>query len=208
MFDSFTFLLVVGGAWLAIGLSLSLVMARRGHDGFGWLVIGALFGPLSLLLALDTARHDEVLGPITVRQAKTAAGAGNADVVDILVGYDGSPESRAAIEAAAEQAGESLGRLTVATVVPYDDIVEAERSARSELQRLAETGDEDVVRVTEFKVLHGRPSEALRQWAEQDGYELIAVGSRGAGLSKRIVGSAASELSEGGRVPVLVVGKQ
>jgi len=205
MSDSLTSILIIAGAWLAIGLTLSLVMNRRGHNGFGWLVIGTVLGPIALVLAIDAARHDEVLEPATVQQAPATERSG---AVDVLVGYDGSPESRVAIDAAARQVGDRLGRLTVATVIPYDNVVEAERRARAALTGLARDGGEDVRRVTEYKVLHGRPSDALREWATLDGYELIAVGSRGTGLSKRILGSAAEELSQGGDVPVLVVGEQ
>ncbi|HEV8627025.1 MAG TPA: hypothetical protein VG034_21480 [Acidimicrobiia bacterium] len=47
-----TFVLVVAVSWLAIGLTLSLVMGRRGHDAFTWLVLGTLFGPLGASKAL------------------------------------------------------------------------------------------------------------------------------------------------------------
>ena len=46
----------------------------------------------------------------------------------------------------------------------------------------------------------------LRECARDAGYELIVVGSRGAGISKAILGSAATELARNSAVPVLVVG--
>ena len=81
---------VIAGAWLSLGLLLSLVMGRRGHDAFSWLVLGTLLGPLGVVLAVSSwraeeRRPDHVLEPIT-------RGGG----VDVLVGMDGSPQARAA----------------------------------------------------------------------------------------------------------------
>ena len=197
-------LIVIGASWLAIGLILSLVMGRRGHVGFGWLVVGTLLGPLALALAIDSIRHGEALAPIQISTPSAAAGAGT---VDVLAGYDGSPESRGAIEGAIRTLGDRLGRLTVAMVVPFDNIQEAERIAGHDLRRIAEAAGVGAS-VTECTVLHGRPSEALRQWASEGGYDLIAVGARGSGLSKRLIGSAAYELAQGGKVPVLIVGTE
>ncbi len=58
--------LAVAG-WLASGLVVSLVMGRRTHDTWGWLGLGALFGPFALLLALEAwdeerfHHHEEVV---------------------------------------------------------------------------------------------------------------------------------------------------
>lgn len=197
-------LILIAASWLAIGFTLSLVMGRRGHGSFGWLILGTVLGPLALVLAIDAIRHDEVLKPVLVRQGTAGAPAG---MIDVIAGYDGSPESKAAIEASIRLLGDRLGRLTVASVVPFDNIQEPERRARDDLRRIAEAGGIGD-RITAFTVLHGRPSEALRQWAAEEGYDLIAVGARGSGMSKRVVGSNAHELAEGGKVPVLIVGAQ
>lgn len=46
MSDGFSLVLVVGAGWLAIGLVLAVVMGRRGHSGFAWLVVGTVMGPI------------------------------------------------------------------------------------------------------------------------------------------------------------------
>lgn len=197
----FGFVVAVAAAWLAIGLVLSIVMGRRGHNSLGWLVLGALLGPLSVLLAVDAKRHDERLDPVLLAgRLPATSGTGP---VDVLVGYDGSPESVAAMDAVVELFGDRLGRLTVATVVPYGDIRAQERLATEELQRLPSL---DAGRAPDLEVLHGHPASALRQCAIEAGYELIAVGTRGKGLTKAILGSAASELARDSKVPVLLVG--
>ncbi len=203
MSEGLGFVLAVAGVWLAIGLVLSIVMGRRGHNGFGWLVMGTLLGPLGIVLAVDASRHEESL------QAKPLAGAaspgGGIGPVDVLVGYDGSAESSAAVDAVIGLLGERLGRLTVATVVPFGDIKQQERVASGELRQLRPrpTGPAPAL-----EVLHGHPSAALSQYAIEGGYELIAVGTRGAGITKAFLGSAASELARDSKIPVLLVGGQ
>ncbi len=201
MSDSFSFFAVVAAAWLVIGLVLSIMMGRRGHNSFGWLVLGAVLGPLGVVLAIDARRHDERLKPSPLAgRASATAGSGP---VDVLIGYDGSPESTAAMDAAVELLGDRLGRLTVATVVPFGNAKEPERLATEELARLP---GGVAGRTPDLEILHGHPATALRQGAVEGGYELIAVGTRGKGLTKAMLGSAASELARDSKIPVLLVG--
>jgi nucleotide-binding universal stress UspA family protein len=176
-------------------------MGRRGHNGFGWFVTGTVLGPLGILLAVAARRNSEGLRPVPV-EGRVPATAGTGPV-DILVGSDGSPESAAALDAAVELFGERVGRLTVATVVPYGDIKEPERRAGEGLRRLTGSGSG---RTPDLEVLHGHPSAALRQCAIEGGYTVIAIGTRGKGLTKALLGSAASELARDSKIPVLLVG--
>jgi nucleotide-binding universal stress UspA family protein len=201
MTESLGFFVAIGAVWVAIGVILSIVMGRRGHEGFSWLLLGTILGPLAVVLAVVAGRSDERLepAPVSVRVPATA-GTGP---VDVLVGYDGSSESVAAIDAVVGLLGERLGRLTVATVVPYGDLKVPERLATDRLAHLAE-GPTGVL--PQVEILHGHPSAALGQHAREGGYELIAVGTRGKGFSKAVMGSAASELARDSKVPVLLVG--
>ena len=203
MFDSSAFFVTVAVTWLAIGVILAVVMGRRGHSGFGWLVLGTVLGPLGVILALDAGRHGERLQPLSLAdRAPVSQGPGS---VDVLVGTDGSPESAAAMDAAVELLGDRLGRLTLATVVPYGDLRAEERQATDRLRLLLYRSPG---RAPGVEILHGHPSAALRQCAIEGGYELIAVGTRGKGLTKAILGSAASELARDSQIPVLLVGER
>lgn len=194
------FVIAVALGWVAIGLALSIWMGRRGHDSFGWLVTGALLGPLAIVLAVDARRRTEALQPASLRHGPPAIPSSGP--IDVLVGFDDSPESRAAIEAVPALLGDRLGRLTVATVVPYGEIREQEQLATKALRSLEgrETGIE-----CDLELLHGHPASALSQYAVEGGYKLIAVGTRGAGITKAILGSAATQLAECSTVPVLLV---
>lgn len=199
MSNSLGLLVAVGCLWLAIGLFLCVAMGRRGHNSFGWFVTGTVLGPLAFVLAIDARRRGEELRPAPVHLTPAAPGRGP---IDVLVGYDGSPEALAALDAVPALLGRRLGRVALATVVPFDVGCEGERMAADALRTLGAT----LRRHWELDVLHGHPSTALRAYATEGDFKLIAIGSRGAGLTKALLGSAAKELSVGGNVPVLVVG--
>lgn len=201
MTNSLSFLAGVAVVWLTIGVVLAVVMGRRGYNSFGWLVLGVVLGPLSLVLAFDASRHSEHLRPVSLTQPQTVSpGPG---LVDVLVGYDGSVESVAAFNAVAQLFGDRLGRLTVATVSSYGDVRSEERRAKERLQALAGRPGH----AFDLEVLHGHPSVALSRRAMEGGFDIIAVGTRGAGISKAIVGSAATELARQSKIPVLLVGQ-
>jgi nucleotide-binding universal stress UspA family protein len=192
--SSSEFLLAVAVAWLVIGAALSLVLGWRGHSGFSWFVLGTLLGPLAIGLAISSWRSDEHPEPRVV-----AGPAADVDGVDVLAGFDGSPESRAALDAVIELLGSRLGRLTIATVVPFDGGADEERSALGALDREKERL---AWLAPGLEVLKGHPATALTTRATEDGYQLLAIGTRGHGL----FGSAASELARTGKIPVLLVG--
>jgi hypothetical protein len=67
-------LLLAAVGWLAAGLAVSLVMGRRAHNAWGWLALGALFGPFAVLFALEAwdeerSHHDEEVRHGTRRAA-------------------------------------------------------------------------------------------------------------------------------------------
>ena len=187
-------------AWGLLGVSTALVMGRRGHAPFMWLVLAIVFGPLVLPLAVSALHNDR---PGLMR--RLSAGQPGPGSVDVLVGIDGSEAAVDALHLVIGILGDRLGRLTLAAVVDYDVAVgsgladERER-AETDLHRAAEaTG-----LVPERVVLSGRPAEALRKQAVEEGYELIGVGRRGRGVSRTLLGSVATELARGGDVPVLI----
>jgi nucleotide-binding universal stress UspA family protein len=191
-----TLVIVVAVAWLSTGLTLSLVMGRRGHDAFAWLILGTLFGPLGVIFAVE-ARDEEGARPELV-SARRATGAGP---IDVLAGVDGSPESMSALQAALELLGPRLGRLTLATVIPYDSGFDRRRTAQSTLEQQAEL----VGSGPRLELLHGRPAAVLLERAMNDDYDLLVIGTRGAGLSKALLGSTAVDVAEGAKIPVLLM---
>jgi len=97
------------------------------------------------------------------------------------------PPRAAALAAASDLLGSRLGRVTLATVVPYDGGLEHERVAQAALEREGAA----VGRSLRLEILHGRPSRALMDRAVQDGYGLLVIrndtalaGGKGANLGE------------------------
>ena len=196
--SSGTLIFVVAVSWLTTGLTLSLYMGRRGHDAFSWLVLGTLFGPLGAIFAAE-ARAEEGSRKVELVIPGKPCGAGP---IDVLVGIDGSPESRAALDAVTELLGPRLGRMALATVVPYDAGVETYRTARAALEELGET----VPGGPQLELLHGRAAAALLERTVDGGYDLLVIGTRGSGASKVVLGSTAVDVAQSSKVPVLLMG--
>jgi nucleotide-binding universal stress UspA family protein len=129
----------------------------------------------------------------------------------VLVAYDGSTESKRALEAAANLDGGS--ELTVISVVPVSlsgrgggidatSNVDDHRAALEEARAwLAERGRE----ATTAEVI-GHPADAIIGTAEQGGFELIVIGSRGMNSVQRfMIGSTSQRVAAHAPCNVLVV---
>lgn len=136
----------------------------------------------------------------------------------ILLATDGSEDSEAAVEHAANLAAASGGTVHAVSVVEtrtaYDnDIVdpaEVETALREEgetaLAALRETGEAaglDVV--TEIR--RGAPPEEIAAYARDRDVDLVVMGSHGrSSFKERLLGSATEALLRAEDLPVLVVG--
>ncbi|HWD46887.1 MAG TPA: universal stress protein [Actinomycetota bacterium] len=211
------FLSLLMVTFACIGFVLAIVMGRLGHSPFAWGLLGLLLGPIALLLALVEVRSER---PWWTRLV--ASGDPGSGPVDVLVGIDGSPESAAATTAALELLGDRVGRLTLVAVTEVDDSVagrEERDRLREELERQAEAvrawqreqrRTVKAVRpvIPELQLMSGPPARTLDTIAAEDGYGLLVVGARGAGMSSVLLGSVATRLAARASVPVLVIGDQ
>ena len=215
--SSTAFLSLLMATFACIGFVLAIVMGRLGYSPFAWGLLGLLLGPIALLLALVEVRKER---PWWTRLV--ASGDPGGGPVDVLVGIDGSPESAAATAAVLELLGGRMGRLTLVAVTDLDDSYagrEERLRLQGELERQAEAVRAWLLErdgpvqakqavVPELKLMAGRPATTLDTIAAEDGYDLLVVGARGAGLSSVLLGSVASRLAARASVPVLVVGDQ
>ena len=134
----------------------------------------------------------------------------------IVVGYDGSASSRAAVAAAAHRAG-PLGRVFV--VCAFDTSSEAFWHGDEKQQLLAEQErvrellaplEEGAVPALlntrwEAEVLEGHPADAIIRVAEVRGADEIYLGSRGTGRAKALLGSASHDVIHRADRPVTVI---
>lgn len=193
------------GLLLVFGVATAVVMGRRGHHPFTWGVLGTAFGPLVIPVAIQSVRRERL-----VRLPEPPSG-GSLSGGDVLVGVDGSAEATAALLTVVELLGPGLRRLTVATVIDYDTALaqgpwQEREHAEAELDRAAGLVDEALGRRPDTIVLAGRPAEALVRHATEGGYRFLAIGSRGRGASRLLLGSVASQLARHTEIPVLIVG--
>jgi nucleotide-binding universal stress UspA family protein len=188
---------VIVVAWLLVGVALSVVLGRRGHDGVSWLILGILLGPLSALLAVDVVRHDEGLAVETVG-SRTITGP--ADGIDVLVGYDDSPDAKAVIETVIGLLGSRLRCLTLARVLPFDGGPDDDVAARAAL--VAEAGRHSGTPV-ELEIIRGRPASALLEAASAGHFDLLAIGAVGSSHSL-LFGTTTRPLSQEPSIPVLI----
>jgi nucleotide-binding universal stress UspA family protein len=193
--------IIIALVWGLLGVSMAVVMGRRGHQPFMWLVLGIVFGPLVLPLAASAIRRDEP--GLFERLSLGRVGTGS---VDVLVGIDGSAQAEQALRKGVSLFGRRIGHLTLAAVLDYDVasgsvLAEDPQKAQRDLVRTAKATSPQ----PETVVLSGRPAEALRKYAVEEAYDVIVVGRRGHGVNRVVLGSVASELARGDEVPVLIV---
>ena len=197
-------LLVFLTVWVGTGVVVAVAMARHGHSAFSWGLLGALLGPLTVPLALDARAHPSQRAVVTSSGTDRFSGP-----VAVLAGIDGSPESVSALQAALELLGGRAGRVRLVAVVSQDAATnslmfdELHADARRWLERAAEVttgafGEQVVVAGDPVEVLTGNLAE---------GFDVIVIGPRGSGFSKRLFGSVARELPGRSRVPVLIGGR-
>lgn len=188
--------------WVLIGVAVGVFMGKRGHHGPSWMVLGVAFGPM-LIPAAVAARDD------ARRRAPEQVAAGHPlpGTVDVLLGVDGSPAAEGAVRTVGELLGRRLGRVTLAIVVDHDTAWNTEgvdhRRAVERLERAAAQLPEGTR--PELLVLSGPPAPTLVQHALDTEVELVVIGTRGAGLTKALLGSVAEDLARRATVPVLLV---
>lgn len=197
---------VVAAAWVVVGMITAVMMRRRGHTLAGWLVLGVLFGPFTISLAIAARSREETAVPTTVFEGERVLGQ-----IDVLVGFDGSPESEAALRHAVRMLGPGISRLAIATVVDFEaaqpDAVAASREVRDAAIAEAEGAAATVQWPRpEVVILGGRPADALGHFATTEGFDVVVVGAHGRSASKAILGSTSARLIRECPVPVLVSG--
>jgi nucleotide-binding universal stress UspA family protein len=140
----------------------------------------------------------------------------------ILVAFDGSPDSQQALREAERLAG-SDGRLTIVSVAPhptswivggtmappYDSTElqeEIDKSWSGQLEEAAASMPEEVRARVGTKLLHGPPGPTLVGEISSGGYDLVVLGSQGhSAVGALLLGSVSLHVTHGSRVPTLIV---
>lgn len=132
---------------------------------------------------------------------------------NILVALDGSPDAAAALEHAVALARDQNARLTLLTVVPPQPTpVGAGVMPPPELTDVSEAIIRDAVAsvpddvgVT-TRIEHGAAAERILRTVEEDGHDLVVMGSHGYGrVQAALLGSVSQRVLHRAGVPVLLM---
>ena len=168
-------IIVIGVAvWLSVPPVLSKTMARRGFDGLSYLVIGLLFGPLAIVLAVMDAWFDTPESPRILEAGRVGPGE-----VSVLVVVDG--HSTALPPTALLGSFGRLRRIGLARVVPKGAARMDERQAEQELRQAALSFGHP-----ELALLFGRPDVVISAHAIARGYDVVVSPRRDDRLSARL----------------------
>lgn len=190
---------VVFVGWVALGFVVGWVMGRRGFEPYTWTLLGVVLGPIAVVIAVAWIVRPPAWEPQLLRAGDVERRAGTTDV---LVAWDGSPEARAALRAVESLVGDRVGRLTFARVVAIDAPPDAVRAAEAELDAACASRVPGPSPST--VLLRGQPAVALKEYAHRQGYDVLALGTRGVGRSHALLGSVASALVRGAGLPVVM----
>jgi nucleotide-binding universal stress UspA family protein len=169
---------------------------------------------LGRVLAGSVARGLLQGAPSAVAVAPSGFRDRTAEPRSIGVGVDGSPESLLALELAVELARRSGGSVqALAALDPVAGVAwgyaysDFEQALRERLQRVLDDALAGIPAElsAQGRLLEDSPAAALVRAAEEEGLDLLCVGSRGYGPLRRVLlGSISAELVETAPCPVVV----
>lgn len=102
--------------WIAVGVSVALVLARRGHDCRTMVALGVGLGPLMFVVASDAVRRRER----EARPLVLSPGVDHGGDLDILVLIQHSPEHVRSLAPTLSAVESEVGTLTLARAVEYE----------------------------------------------------------------------------------------
>lgn len=195
--------LVAVVVWVVAGMLAALVLlGRQGHRDPRWYLMGAVLGPLFIPIAAE--RADRSVTVLESSDDRPPSGDPS-----VIVGVDGSPGSDRAVQLAAALFDVARSHIVLVAVVDPDAAHspddEQRVRARSMLTERARWFGVDVPagRVV-TQVVHGQPVRAIETTAETYGAAVVVLGRRGAGVSRHLLGSVATQITQRAAVPVLL----
>ena len=202
--------------WLAFNLAFAgaavYLSSRWGRDPFGWFLSAALLGPFAFL-TLIALRRDDLRASANAPSHPLTRSVSHSSV---LVAFDGSAPSQAAVRWVIDHLGLVATEVTVLTVLPLErseSLTAPEDSPRHQLlesqsaTNLAPACDAlsaagmRCMPVTRF----GNPADEILALADEGNHELIVLGRRGQSVGKMLLGSVSETVVKNARVPVMVV---
>lgn len=209
------FLTIWLGFNLVFGALAAFLASRWGRDPFGWLLIGAVIGPIGLILLL--VEHGRDAGGARPRIQGPGAGVPPSKS-GVLIAVDGSAMSEQAVEYVVEHFGASLEEVSVVGVLPIERAAGAATEEGSPRKTLLEEEIERYLGTAcstlrkagiacKSVIRFGEPAGEILELARETDCGLIVLGRRGRGkAAKLLLGSVSEKVTKEAPCPVTVVG--
>jgi nucleotide-binding universal stress UspA family protein len=197
--------------WAIIVITSMVVatyLARRwGRDPFGWALLAAATGPIAVV-GLAGTRQSDVARP---QAFERASNGGNGGGERLLAAVDGSPAGARIARYIVELHRADI-RPILLVVLRREDFQRDAAAAKTEHDARVEAATAEPLRIlreaglpASVVVGYGSPGEEIVRYAGEQGAGAIAVGRRGAGLTKALLGSVSGYVVAHARQPVVVV---
>jgi len=138
------------------------------------------------------------------------------EIKKIVVGFDGSPSSKKALEYAKYLGKKLNASITVISVVrlpefsqsmdEVEEIIDNEDKRIGPLHaEIRECCSKEGIEIT-TEIIHGHPVEKIIEYAKENKFDLIVLGTRGlGGFKKLMIGSVAQKVVSYSKIPVMVI---
>jgi nucleotide-binding universal stress UspA family protein len=188
---------IVIAVWLLAGVVPALLMMRRGHGSWYWVLIGIGLGPFAAPVLWERMEGDESgISGIVEAPGRRSPGA------SVLVALDGSASGSQAIGFVDRILDPAATSVTLVTVLDFD----ADTTARDAAAGLLEEASKALARFSPRALLVTGPAlEQLLELIERENPGLVVVGARGSGLTKAVLGSVSQGLLRRSGAPVVVL---
>jgi nucleotide-binding universal stress UspA family protein len=195
--------------WAVVVVISMLVCAflatRWGRDPFGWLLLSAVMGPIAVIGLIGT-RQSDVERPARFQTEQSLAGA----PPSVLVAVDGSAAAERVARYVADTTPPNSSVLVLA-VLPHEsqprtgEVSSDHDGAVSKMVDGPRTILDAAGMRTRTSVGYGNPAEQILRCASEEGVLTIAIGRRGSGLSRALLGSVSDRVVREAKQPVVVV---
>ncbi len=187
--------------WSSIGLAISVVFRRRGHNFFLFAAIAIWLGPLIALVMGSVARQQ---GHADVRVLRS--GGRSSGWLHVLVGVDSSPESVDSLRSVIAMLGPAIGRIRIVSALDQETANSPSFfNQDNELERwLVSTAVGIGFPDAELAFVSGRADRALVEHATEGGFDVLVVAHRSQNFRAVLFGSTVERLSRHATVPLLI----
>ena len=199
--------LLIWSIVVIVSMVVASYLAKRwGRDPFGWALLAAATGPIAVIGLVGT-RQSDVARPQAFERVSNGANEGE----HVLAAVDGSPAGARIARYIVDQHQPDV-RPILLCVLPREDFQRDDTAGKAEHDARVKAATAEPLRIlrdaglsASVVVGYGIPGEEIVRCASEQGAAAIAVGRRGAGLTKALLGSVSDYVVKHAKQPVVVV---